>query len=187
MSLTRRQALGRLAAAALGLTAAGCTPARIVLHLYPDEFDRDGDPRQATLRAFVLTIVPGADSHDPNLTRALTDPSFPLARYAGFLASDLSRRTTRRHRHGRFDRLSVDDRTALVAAALSEGGTTARLYQGAIYLTQIAVYAGIYDPEHGSPLVGFDGRYRFRGIAATTYPHPERYLPRALTTDGNPA
>ena len=75
----------------------------------------------------------------------------------------------------------------MVESGLSADATTERLYRGAIFLTQIACYAGIYDPEGGCPLIQFDGGYGVRGLDATTYPEPERFLARSVTRDGNPA
>jgi hypothetical protein len=38
-SISRRDVLGRLAFLFAGAAATACTPVRVVLHMYPDEFD----------------------------------------------------------------------------------------------------------------------------------------------------
>lgn len=182
--LGRREALLRLAQISVALAASGCTPVRYVLHLYPDELDRT-DAGDRILAAFGRTVVPGARVNDPNVFRALRDPALPFHRFAGFLAADLDDRAQRRHRCG-FAALGPEQRVAVVEDGLQAGGTTCRLYEGAIFLTQIAHFAGIYDPEHGCPLIDFDGAYRFHDLEATTFPDPDRYLARSVSPDGNP-
>lgn len=186
-SISRRDVLGRLAFLFAGAAATACTPLRVVLHMYPEEFDTQPGLVRRMLCAFVETVVPGAPSDDPNLARACLDPDYPLAKYAGFLASDLCKRSKQMFANPNFVALTSDRRAAVVQNALQADGTTARLYNGAIFLSQVAFYAGIYDDDRGCPLIGFEGRYRFRGLEATSYPHPERFLARAITLDGNPA
>lgn len=185
--LSRREAVLRLAGALAAVGVAGCTPARIVLHLYPEMFDHDDALCQRVLAAFARTVVPSASAQDPNLTRAYSDPAFPLAKYRGYFASDLCQRAMRVGGARTFDQLDATQRRAVVAAAAADRGTTGRLYRGAIYLTQIALYAGIYDDVHGDPAIAFRGRYHLRPLSQTSYPDPSRFLPVAMTVDGNPA
>ena len=69
-AMGRREALSRMGLLSTALLAAGCTPMQIVLRLYPEEFD-ESQYRDNILRAFVLTVIPGAAQSDPNLIRAL--------------------------------------------------------------------------------------------------------------------
>lgn len=182
-AIARREALRRLGVLTAGLAAA-CTPLRVVLHDYPSAFDT----REATervLRAFVLTVIPEADARDPNLVRAFSDADLRFAPYRGFFVSDLCRRSAARTGDAAFDRLSQADRVAVVQEGLAADATTARLYSGAILVAQASYYAGIYDDAHGCPLIDFEGAYRFRGLAALTYPDPDRFLSWSLTPDGN--
>ena len=182
-AIARREALRRLGVVTAGLAAA-CTPLRVVLHDYPSAFDA----REATervLRAFVLTVIPEADAHDPNLTRAFGDSDLRFAPYRGFFVSDLCGRSAASTGDPAFDRLSQPDRVAVVQEGLAADATTARLYSGAILVTQASYYASIYDDAHGCPLIGFEGAYQFRGLAALTYPDPDRFLSWSLTPNGN--
>lgn len=185
VSLSRRDALRRLGVLAAGLAAA-CTPARIILKTYPETFERDGDPTDGVLRTFVTTIVPGAPEDDPNLVRAFGDTYYPFAPYRAFFAADLCRRAARFGTDA-FDRLTVAQRAAVIQEGLRADFATRKLYTGAIYLAQIATYAGIYDDEGGASLIGFEGRHRYRGPEFLTYPDPDRFLARAASADGNPA
>jgi len=183
-AISRRTALRSLGLLALGATV-GCTPLRVVLDRHPQALDDDADLEDRVLRAFLATVIPGADTDGPIAIRMFHDPAYPFARYAKFFAGDLCRRATA-HSAGRtFDQLSPAERTAVVQQGLAADGTTRKLYGGAIYLAQIATYAGIYDAEGGSPLIDFEGRYRFRGTAANCHPDPEHFLATSLTVAGN--
>lgn len=184
-TIDRRTALKRLSILAAGYATAACTPARIVLHCYPDDLARQPELTERILRALVTTVIPGAPPDDPNLVRAYYDTYYPLARYRDFLVADLCQRSREQFGIERFDQLSLRQRTAVIQSGLDQGGTTARLYNGAIFLAQIAVFGGIYDDEQGCPLIGFEGRYR--GLDATSYPEPERFLPPPISRDGNPS
>lgn len=181
--IARREALRRLGLLTAGLASA-CTPLRIVLHDYPRAFDAD-DESERVLRAFVLTVIPEADAHEANLLRAFRDPELRFAPYRGFFVSDLCRRAAARAGEPAFDRLGQADRLAVVQQGLDADATTARLYSGAILVVQASYYGGIYDDKRGCALIDFEGAYRFRGVAAITYPDPDRYLSWPVTTDGN--
>ena len=183
---TRRGALRCLAGGLAGLFIASCTPARIAFRAYPDEFDDDPTRVDGVLRAFVTTVVPGISPRHPDVTRAFYDEFYPLAKYRGFLAADLCQRSTRLYGSARFEKVCVDHRVAVIKDGLGDDATTARLYQGAIFLTQIACLAAIYDDEGGSPLIDFDGRYRLRNPAELTFADPAGFLARADTANGNP-
>lgn len=185
--IERREAVRRLALLGAGLAVTACTPLKIVLHLYPEDFDKDPKRVDRVLRAFVTAVLPGAAEDDPDLIRAYHDTAYPLGKYRNFLAADLSRRAWDGFGTDAFHQLPLEQRTEIIRCAVASGGTTARLYHGAIFLAQIAFYGGIYDDAKGCPLIGFEGRYRFRGIEATTHPAPERFLARAITHDGSPA
>jgi hypothetical protein len=72
----------------------------------------------------------------------------------------------------------------VIRDGLEADGTTRKLYQGAIYLAQIAFYGGIYDDDAGCPLIDFPGRYRGDPV---TYDDAHQFLARAQTPGGNHA
>ena len=183
--MRRRQALLQLGLAVAGLTLA-CTPLRVLAHDYPRAFDDDRDLLDAVLRAFVLAVIPGASPDDPDLARAFTDPQLPFARYAGFFAADLSRRGDARYGSG-FERLERGQRAAVIRDGLTADATTRKLYGSAIVLAEVAYYAGIYDEKKGCRLIGFEGGNHWHALSDITHPDPTRFLPAALTADGNHA
>jgi len=61
------------------------------------------------------------------------------------------------------------------------------LYHGAILLTQIGYYGGIYDDRAGCPLIDFPGRYSIQPQDRIVYTDPERFFAKQRTADGNPA
>ncbi len=182
--LSRRAALKRIGAAVAGL-AVGCTPLRIVLRAYPDRFDEEAELVDRVLRAFVTTVIPGAQGDAPDLVRVYYDGFYRFARYRSYFASDLCRRALSRYSVVRFDDLSTDQRTCVIEDGLAADSTTQRLYNGAIFLAQLAFYAGIFDDSKGCRLIDFDGRFRGVPLADQTYPNQEFYLARGLTADGN--
>jgi hypothetical protein len=73
----------------------------------------------------------------------------------------------------------------VIQDGLDAGGVTRRLYTGAVFLTQIATYAGIYDEDRGCELIDFGGRNRGFPGSTLTYPDQGRFLAEGITGDGN--
>jgi hypothetical protein len=175
-----------------GVHAASLRPASIVsavrmlLDLYPRRFQTDADLRQRLLKAFVLTVIPGADPASPNLIRMYHDTDYPFHPYSGYLVNDLAHRSMRLFGDEAFDLLDLPRRTSVVEDALASDDTTSRLYRGAVLMAQVSYFAGIYDPDRGCPLIDFPGRNRGFGAKELTYPDGAKYLGAELTTDGNP-
>lgn len=180
--MERRAVVRYLAVLLAGVGTGACTPLRILTRSFPDEFKHDPDIVGRTLRAFTAAVIPGFDPGNTNPARALLDHRYPFAAYAPFFASDLSRRADELFAAA-FDALTLEQRTAVIRAGLDADGTTRKLYRGAIYLTQVAIYAGIYD-DTGCALIGFPGRYRGGAIS---YDEPAVFLPKPRTSRGNAA
>jgi hypothetical protein len=182
--VSRRAVLRTLGFAGVGLIA-GCTPLRIVLHDYPEVFDDDRELTDRVLRAFVTTVIPGTDPETPHLTRAFFDPAYPFAPRTAYFAADLCRRSSRAFGHNAFHTLDPVRRSRIIVDGLRADATTRRLYGGAIFLTQVAVYAGIYDDSVGCELIEFQGSRGLLSPMAQRYPHPERFLACESTANGN--
>ncbi len=117
----------------------------------------------------------------------LSDRFYPLARYSDFLASDLDRRAKRQYRRP-FASLSLDQRTVLLKDALaSRDRTTQRLYTGAVFLTEAAVYGGIRDDRAGCRLTGFPGGYQLVPRTKVDGTLTARLSGLSRSLDGNPA
>jgi hypothetical protein len=168
-----------------GGAAAGCTPARAILGLYHHRFDDDEELVDAYLRAFVLTVIPGASSDAPHLTRIFTDPAYPFAEHCGLFTSDLARRSASLHGTDRFDRLDESARMAVVRDALGSDAITAELYRGAILVAQVAFYGSVYDDTAGCAMIDFPGANAGFGDDVMYYPNTRELLGPALTVDGN--
>ena len=181
--MERREVVRYLALILAGAAADACTPLRIVTRSFPAAFKHDPDLVAQTLRAFTAAVVPGFEPGDTDPARVLLDRHYPFAKYAQFFASDLSRRAEQRG-GGPFASLDVAQRTAVIMEGLKCDATTRKLYRGAIFLTQIALYAGIYDSDAGCSLIDFHGRYRGGELS---YDDPESFLPQSLTAQGNAA
>lgn len=186
-AVTRRAVLKSFAAIALAGAGSACTTVRMALRIAPGGFDDDPERVDRVLRGFVTAVIPGMPADDPNLVRFFYDEYYPLAKYRGYIASDLCQASLKCFGTHAFDRLSLEQRSEIIEQRLAAGGLTKRLYSGAVYLTQISCYAGIYDAERGCSLIDFPGRHRVVALSESTYPNPERFLGREISVDGNPA
>ena len=184
--VSRRSALARLTVLACGTALGACTPLRLLAGWYPQEFDRDPELRDRVLRAFVDTVIPGVPLDAPDLARAFDDPALPFADHAAFFAADLCRRAEAGW-GCRFHELGQARRVAVVQQGLRSDRTSRRLYEGAIFLAQVSVFAGIYDDTRGCPLIEFEGRYRIRPLRELSFPDPNDFLPRSTTASGHAA
>lgn len=186
-AVSRREVVRRLAVVGTGLSvglAAGCTPIKIGLGIHARSFDTNLEIGDRVLRAFVSTVIPGADEKAPDLIRVFEDDYYPLARFRGALIADLCERADRLFDMKLFSWLDAEQRTEVVQNALSSQSVTRQLYEGAIFLAQISFYAGIYDAAGGCELIEFPGA-GYIDFADQTYPSPERYLATSLTVEGN--
>lgn len=184
-SPSRREVLGLLGAAVTSALA-GCTPIRFMLNDAPAPFRRDHDVTEPILRAFVEAVVPGVPVERPGAARVFFDPFYPLTRHRAWLAADLDARAQRRHRLP-FDGLSLPQRSAIIRDGLTGGGVVPRIYAGAVFLAQVAVFGGLTDPQGGCDLIGFPGPGNLLPLERQTYPDPGRFLGSPGTTDGNPS
>ena len=180
--ISRRDVLRTLGLITAGVAVSACTPLRILTRAYPDAFKHDRDKVERVLRAFVITVIPGAPADSRDLVRAYFDRDYPFARYAAFFASDLCRRASERFGHDRFWEFDGRQRTQVISDGLVADGTTRKLYGGAVFLAQVSFYGGIYDDDTGCPLIDFPGRYRGDAVS---YDDAQRFLPGALTHTGN--
>ena len=155
----RRDAVRYLTWILAGAATQACTPLRIVTRSFAAEFKNDPALVAQTLRAFVAAVIPGVEPGAPDPARALLDRRYPFARYAPFFASDLAARSHRLFGTGEFASLAIAQRGAVIADGLAADGTTKKLYRGAIYLTQVSIYAGIYDDDAGCPELGERARH----------------------------
>lgn len=182
-ALHRREFLLLMASAGF---ASACTPLQIGLKIYPRDFKENTQLVDETLRAFVLTVVPGMPKDDPNLIRVFHDELFRVDTHRGWLAFDLCDRARDLTGEPRFVALEYADRERVISAALAAGGVTKRLYTAAIYVSQIAIYAGIYDDDAGCPVWSFDGGFRIEELAALPDPPPDTLHRMESAGGGNP-
>lgn len=183
-SLSRRLFLTELSALVAGAVI-GCTPLRILLKSYPKKFDKDRDLEDRFLRAFVVTIIPGASREEPHLSRMFNDGYYPFHTYRGFFVSDLAQRSRLMFGHEDFDQLSQSERTRVVQSGLEADATTARLYRGAILMAQVSYFAGIYDDQRGCPLIEYYGPDSAYSGHEMYYSNASQYLAQEATPTGN--
>lgn len=155
--LTRRRFILIGSIAALSSISA-CTPAKILFKKYPQKYKRDEALIEGTLRALVVTIIPGADYFDKDLIKVFYDGYYPLSKYRNFIVYDISNRSKKLYGIDQFDALESDQRNTVVENAQVDSKIIRKLYNGAIILSQVAYYAGIYDDDKGCNLIDFEGK-----------------------------
>lgn len=155
--LTRRRFI-RIGSIAALASLSGCTPARILLKKYPQKYKRDEALIEETLRAFVVTIIPGADYFDKDLIKVFYDEYYPLSKYRSFIVYDISKRSEKLHGTNQFESLTPGQRTEVVENAEEGSKIIRKLYNGAIILSQVAYYASIYDDDKGCALIDYEGK-----------------------------
>lgn len=183
--LDRRAALQRLGAAVLVLTSSGCSRSFFLRAAYPESGRIDDATVTASLAAFADTVVPGVEDPD-RVAVLMRDPDLPFGPFSRALAADLAARAAARRAGAGFAGLPATERAAVVADGLNGGGIPSRLYNGAVLFAQAAVYGGLASPDGSCAITGSEGAFRFRGLAAQTYPNPEAFLPPPVSSDGNP-
>lgn len=183
---SRRDAIRLLAGGVAALAMGACTPATMLLKVYPEQYRPGSASTDTALLAFIDTVVPGLTRSELNSITVLQDRFYPIAKYSDFMASDLDRRAER-HYERPFASLTLSERTAIVEKALNGDHTARKLYTGAVFLTQAAVYGGIHDDRAGCRLTAFPGGYRPPAPTQISYAASKRFTARALSREGNPA
>lgn len=183
-TMARREALRLLAIVGAAGAAGACTPARIVMGWYPREFKTDDAAVRRVLSAMARTIVPGVDASDEALVGVFYDERFPLRRVRTYLASDLCERSLSECGEYGFERLGAADRARVVASGLRADATSRKVYTGAVFLTQLALYSGFYDAA-GCPEIEFEVPYRPLPPAARTYENAQDFLAVEAGSAGN--
>lgn len=185
--MTRRAAIARMGAAAVGLAAAtGCAPSFVVRSLYPEAGKLDDASIDRALKAFVSTVLPGFE-HPERIVALFADATLRFDPFRRAFAADLSRRAQSLGRAPTFDRLTPADRLRVVREGLGSRGPGARLYHGGVLLVQVAWVAGLWNDAGACPAIGFEGAHEFRGYAEQCYANHDWFLPAATSADGNPA
>lgn len=179
--LSRRKALTGMFWLMAGVSIS-CSPIRLVLDIKKEKVFDDPDSEDRTLRAFVATIIPGVNISNPHLTDVFHDKFYQFKKYKSAFANDLNRRSWKLFGN-EFKSLNTDDRTKVVADGLGSIMVASRLYSGAIFLTQIAVYSGTANNDNGCSLIDFKGTYNFE---PTTYPDADRFFGEPTTQTGHP-
>jgi len=171
-----------------GALLASCTPVKILLKAYPEEYKTSHGLQDEMLRAFILTIVPGADKNTPKMTEIYYDHYYPFASYVPFFLSDLDGRAKKLFSGRSFLELTQTEKEKTVYDGLHNGDASAqRLYRGAIYMTRANIYAGIYDDNRGCPHIDFHGKDQDFDPDKMYYKDAKHYFAPQISLSGNPA
>jgi hypothetical protein len=167
-----------------GAALASCTPLKIIFKDYPNEFENNDTIKINNLRAFVITVIPGADANDVNLCRIFSDSFYGFEKYCGFFISDLCKRSEKKFGKKSFYDLTAEQRTDVILSGLEADTTLNKIYSAAIFMSQVSYYSSIYDDEKGCDLIDFKGNTSFV-YSEMSYKNPELYLATEITINGN--
>lgn len=190
-SLDRRRFLATVAATATAMVAGGCIPLDRLTSRYRRMLDDDRALEITVLAAFVDAVIPGLDTRtldSPVLTRHFLDHALPFAPYHLDFSAHLCKRADAAFGDWRYHTLEGDARRHIVATGLDGGRLVRRLYTGAVFITQAATYAAIYDDFGGCPLIEFEGSSQPLRWSEISYPGlPLTYEADAACPGGQPA
>jgi hypothetical protein len=159
---------------------------QMVLKLFPHKYCSDRNLKERILRAFVTTVIPGADKNDEFLVKMYEDVYYPFHTYCGYFIFDLNRRSKKLFGVKEFNSLSLKKRTMVIQNALSGKELTVRLYKGAILMSQVAYFGAVYNEEEGCKLIDFPGRNKGYEKEEITYSFADEFFSNELSFDGHP-
>jgi hypothetical protein len=159
---------------------------QMVLKIFPHKYCRNRLLRQRILKAFVSTVIPGADENDENLVSMYEDKYYPLITYCGYFAFDLNRKSKKLFNKKEFINLTLQERTKVIQTALNGRELTKRLYKGAILMAHVSYYGAVYNEERGCPLIDFPGRNNGYTKDEISYTFSSIFFDRELSVDGHP-
>lgn len=168
-----------------GAVLVGCSPLKIFFKAYPGKFDTDSALVDRILRAFVVTVIPGASFDQPDLVRIYTDEFYPFRNYCGFFAADLVQRSKELFGTEKFDELTLEQRTSVIQNGLEADSTLRQLYTGAIFMAQVSFYGSVYNDDRGCALIDFHGTNSGFTPDEMCYNNASLSLAKEITSTGN--
>lgn len=177
-NINRREALSRFLLGTAGFLVS-CSPLNI---LGAKSTLTSKQTEIEILGAFMETIVPGLDVNHPGLTAVFYDKYYRFTKFRKILVNDIINQTRKLFSVNSFETLQREGREKIVQHVLNVGGIMKKVYSGAIYLTQITAYAGLYNRNYSSPIIDFKAEYSFE---PTSYPNYKDFLGDNQTIDGN--
>lgn len=136
-----------------------------------------------TLRAFSEVIIPEAQFEEPGLTDVFYDEYYPFLKYIRILSEDLDKVSKKEYQTDCFSDLSLIRRTEIVDRRLIHNGVSGAIYMAAIYLIQLSYFTGIYNPDKGCELIGF----QCEDQETDSYQDIAYFEGDPATSDGNPS
>ncbi len=188
--LDRRRALALLGMAVAGLAAPGCLVLDRVLSRYRGMLRDDRPLEEAVYRGFVDAVIPGLDTRtldSPNLVRVFFDEDLPFADYHLDMSAHLCKSAAKHCDEWRYHTLNPERRREVIRRGIESGGLVQRLYEGTVFITQVATYANIYDDARGCRLIDYEGTSGKLDWRRMSYPDlPDRYAADIRCPGGQP-
>ena len=188
--LSRRRAIALLGMAAAGLAAPGCLVLDRVLSRYRVMLRDNRRVEEAVYRGFVDAVIPGLDARtydSPNLVRVFFDEDLPFADFHLDMSAHLCKSAAKHCDDWRYHTLDPERRREVIRRGIESGGLVQRLYEGTVFITQVATYANIYDDSRGCRLIDYEGTSGMLDWGRMSYADlPGRYAADIRCPGGQP-
>jgi hypothetical protein len=138
------------------------------------------------LYSFVATIIPDIDIKNRSVIKHFYDKELDFNKVKTLFLLQLRCTSKRMFKNANFDELTHDQRMAVIEDGLQGCELKSKIFSGAIFLTQVAIYCDIYQENQGSELFRYE-------TAKLDLINPEEYHyarlegigARSITIDGN--
>lgn len=115
------------------------------ISFHSSEYSLNNANRSSIIIAFVRTILPGLKKDNPVIAYHFYDKQLKIKKLEFLLKLFLKRITKRTYGHNHFDRLDLRSRKNVIYIGLNGSNLRKKIFTGAIFLTQVAIYCAIYN------------------------------------------
>ncbi len=144
--------------------------------------DQTVEHKKMIFETFLKVVIPGAYGYCEFLAKAFADEFYGFSKYINYLIKDLDKSSFIGFNKS-FLQLSDKDKKQIVHEGTQKGLLKKQVYNGAIYLLQLIVFAGLCEEDQSCKIIDYPGRSRGQ---FETYPDFQLIGVKSITSNGNP-
>ena len=144
--------------------------------------NQTGEHRKMIFETFLKVVIPGAYGYCEFLTKAIADEFYGFSKYINYLVKDLDKSSFNGYNKS-FLKLNDKDKKQIVHQGTQNGLLKKQVYNGAIYLLQLIVFAGLCEDDQSCKIIDYPGKSRCQ---FETYPDFQLISVKSITSNGNP-
>lgn len=168
---------------ALILPGISITSDLLALNFYSSESKaRPTKNELQTMKEFIQVVIPDSEAYSDILIHELNDDFYGFSKYLKYLIKKLDESAKLKFSNA-FTELAIEEKKQIVEEGTKTGLIKKQVYNGAIYLLQLIVFAGLCDPDQSCQIIDFPGTKRDE---FSTYTNFHLYNVLSTTTNGNP-